>query len=367
MTDTDLMSKYNLSAAELRVMVAQLLASGHIHARDIERRTCSKSEDSVRFRPQGPAVNAARKTIVDGAEVLGLVRSGASNAELMRKYQLSPKGLQSLFTKLLGLGLVPQQEWDRRSIELNSASVQEDFKLAGAETITLDLIEVLAELESGADRAILRQKYSLTNQEIDRVFAKIIEENLVTRKDLDRLLSRPLRQFQIRNRFSGVVIHEGHARSIAGLLERAVAQEMDLSEADLRGLDLSRGRFSGARLSRADLSKTILIRADLTGAQLSGAELLSADLFGSVLFKANLAGTNLSDANLSMSNAAWSFLQDANLAETNLSYANLFGANLSGARVFETILVGANLTGAYLDRVNLNLAKGVSLTPNTET
>lgn len=366
MTDSDLMSKYDLSAAELRVMVGQLLACGHIHTADVENRPCGRRDDCFQIGRQVSPVSTARKRIVDGAEVLSLVRSGATNAELMRKYQLSPKGLQSLFTKLLGLGLVSQQEWDRRLPELNAIATQENFKLPGAETIALDLIEVVAELESGADRTILKQKYSLTNHEMDQLFAKIIEENLVTRMDLDRLLSRPLRPFQIRNRFTGNVIHEGHARSMADLLERAISQEMDLSEADLRGSDLSRGRFSGARLSRADLSRTILIRADLTGAQLSGAELLSADLFAAILFKANLAGTNLSDANLSMANAAWSFLQGANLSEANLSCANLFGANLSGARVFETILIGANLTGAYLEEVNLNLAKGLSLTPNSK-
>lgn len=76
MTDSDLMSKYDLSAAELRVMVGQLLACGHIHTADVENRPCGRRDDCYQIGRQVSPVSTARKRIVDGAEVLRLVRSG---------------------------------------------------------------------------------------------------------------------------------------------------------------------------------------------------------------------------------------------------------------------------------------------------
>jgi uncharacterized protein YjbI with pentapeptide repeats len=65
----------------------------------------------------------------------------------------------------------------------------------------------------------------------------------------------------------------------------------DLSQAGLRGLDLS--RFD---LSRADLRGTDLRGTNLSGANLSGAHLDGANLFKAVLDGANVAGAFLTEA-----------------------------------------------------------------------
>ena len=71
---------------------------------------------------------------------------------------------------------------------------------------------------------------------------------------------------QIKNRWTGAVIHEGDYVSLLEAIAGAIK-----SRANLYGANLS-----GANLSRADLSGANLSRADLSGANLSGANLTDA-------------------------------------------------------------------------------------------
>lgn len=82
-------------------------------------------------------------------------------------------------------------------------------------------------------------------------------------------------------------------------LSGADLREVDLSEAiliyaNLSGADLTNANLSGAKLSGADLSG-----ADLTNANLSGVVTLSTDLSGATLFFANISGANLTGNKLS--------------------------------------------------------------------
>jgi uncharacterized protein YjbI with pentapeptide repeats len=61
------------------------------------------------------------------------------------------------------------------------------------------------------------------------------------------------------------------------------------------------------------------------------------------LSQAGLRGLDLSGFDLSQAN-----LRQADLRGTNLSQANLSGAHLDGANFFEAVLDGANLAGAFL-------------------
>jgi hypothetical protein len=100
--------------------------------------------------------------------------------------------------------------------------------------------------------------------------------------------------------------------------------------------DLSDANLRGANLSDADL-----INADLSGANLSDADLRGADLRGANLINADLSGANLSGANLINADLINADLSNADLLNANLSDADLRGANLRGAD-----LRGANLRGA---------------------
>ena len=60
----------------------------------------------------------------------------------------------------------------------------------------------------------------------------------------------------------------------------------------------------------------------------------------------NLSGANLSGADLRNTNLSGAYLYGANLSGANLSGAYLYGANLSGAYLYGANLYGANLSGA---------------------
>ena len=109
---------------------------------------------------------------------------------------------------------------------------------------------------------------------------------------------------EIKNSFTGEVIHGGEFNSIKECLLDAIE-----SKANLRG-------------------------ANLRGANLRGANLRGANLRGANLVDANLRGANLEDANLEDASLRGANLVDANLRCANLVDANLWGANLRGANLW---------------------------------
>lgn len=137
---------------------------------------------------------------------------------------------------------------------------------------------------------------------------------------------------------------------------------LDLSGANLRGVDLVEAQLSRANFRQADLSNSILLEANLShtilwGANLSHANLWKANLSGADISQnanlshAVLTNANLSDASLFLANLSGAGLQGANLAGVSLSRANLTGANLRGADLTRVHLAAANLTGANLSEV----------------
>jgi len=97
----------------------------------------------------------------------------------------------------------------------------------------------------------------------------------------------------------------------------------DLSEAELKGLDLSKANLGRACLRGAKLDETILHSA--------------------ILWKADLAQAHLAAADLRAAN-----LRKANLFEAELTGANLQGANLTGTLLVDTKLQQSDLTGCFV-------------------
>lgn len=102
------------------------------------------------------------------------------------------------------------------------------------------------------------------------------------------------------------------------------ASEINLSKADLSGMDLRKTYLRGADLRDAALCRTNFREANLLEANLRGANLNGANLYQSDLRKAYLRGVNLVNADI----------RDANLSRCTLINVNLCGANLSGCNIF---------------------------------
>jgi hypothetical protein len=104
--------------------------------------------------------------------------------------------------------------------------------------------------------------------------------------------------------------------------------------------------FKGAILVGIDLSK-----ADLIGINFQHADMESADLTLSYLTRVNFQQTNLAKAQLAGAN-----LNQANLTKANLSDANLHGASLQGTDLRSAVLTLADLMDANLLEADLRNA-----------
>ena len=123
----------------------------------------------------------------------------------------------------------------------------------------------------------------------------------------------------------------------------------DLSEADLKGVYLSRAYLNGAKLCGANLSDANLTEAYLIRSNLRGAKLWDANLLG-----ANLSGADLTAADLTQANLRATFLGSG-----DLSGANLFGADLTRASLDNTDFSGMLAGYTTFADVDLSTVKGI--------
>ena len=82
------------------------------------------------------------------------IRSGMDEEAICKKYNLSPKGLQTVYDKLIEAGLVGK-EIKTRPRKLN-------------------LLAVLADIRSGMNSSDLRKKYALTDETLKQVVKKLL-------------------------------------------------------------------------------------------------------------------------------------------------------------------------------------------------
>jgi len=335
MDDAAIMEKFNLTAKGLQHLFEQLVATRVMTQGEIDSRASLSPGSVVVDIAELPfPAPPPTKRVVQARDALECLKAGLQDSLIMKRFNISARGLQSLMNQLEDAGLVTP------SIVLQRTAA------------SLEPIEVN---ESIADD---NNHKAAANRE---ALAKILERTspAATEPAAPRSAAQVL--FEIRHVLTGGVIFAGEAPSLADLVRKAVAVNADLSNAELSHANLSRLDLSGARLASADLTKANLAGADLTGANLSTAVLTSADLFGAILYKTNFAAADLSGANLGMAHAVWAFFSGANLAECDFSRADLSGANLTDANLFEAIVTATNLKGAYLPATKLEFTRGTPL------
>ena len=133
---------------------------------------------------------------------------------------------------------------------------------------------------------------------------------------------------EIKNRFTGGIIHSGDFQSVKECLLDAIKNDANLRGANLRGADLRYANLEDANLRGADLRYANLEDANLLGANLLDADLGDADLRYADLLGANLRYADLGDADLGGANLGGANLRYANLRGADLRYANLGDADL---------------------------------------
>jgi DNA-binding HxlR family transcriptional regulator/anti-anti-sigma regulatory factor len=100
LSDEEMREKHGLSKRGLRSLFKKLVAKGVVKREDLDKR--NRRVDLV-FEDEQSESKSVR---ISAADVLKDVAEGMTNEALMRKYKLSPKGLQSALKKLYAKGLV---------------------------------------------------------------------------------------------------------------------------------------------------------------------------------------------------------------------------------------------------------------------
>ena len=146
-----------------------------------------------------------------------------------------------------------------------------------------------------------------------------------------------------------------------------IGPNADLSDKDLRGLNLDAVNLSDAEISNADLSNSSFIGTNFSSANLSDSLLVGANLTNANLSETDLHNTNLSDANLFNIRSRGAFVSTQTLLPQGYESTghqdgrslilgrgvNLSNENLSDMVIWDVSLQGANLAGANLSEASL--------------
>jgi hypothetical protein len=119
--------------------------------------------------------------------------------------------------------------------------------------------------------------------------------------------------------------------------EEHLGEQADLSEAYLRGANLTGADFHGVDLRMAILNEANLSGASLTDANLNGAALREVNFTGAALTKANISWTDLSQAKLCRANLFWANFTGAVLKRANLSDAMLSGTIFADMTLIDSV------------------------------
>lgn len=113
MSDLALMEKFALSARGLQKLFKKLVAAGELEQLEVHARLLASQQshvvDLIISRPV-----QTKKARIEADKALEDIRAGVSDGELMQKYNISAKGLESLFRKLLAASLISRRELSAR-------------------------------------------------------------------------------------------------------------------------------------------------------------------------------------------------------------------------------------------------------------
>ncbi len=130
------------------------------------------------------------KPMIDAKGALDALRSGMSDSELMEKYNLSARGLESLLKKLVKAGAITLDELESRMPEfVRQVSLAPDVKPAQTQGVhTISAKDAVMDVKSGLSDTALMMKYRLSARGLEHLFEQLLSAGLVDRNDIERRL-----------------------------------------------------------------------------------------------------------------------------------------------------------------------------------
>jgi uncharacterized protein (DUF433 family) len=102
------------------------------------------------------------------------VRKGLSDTDLARKYEISARGLQTLFSRLVGKGILTADEMAARRKTFKSKRKQR----------RINVRELAEDIQLGLDDNNLMLKYDLNQEQLSIVLQKLLDTNLLSEAEL---------------------------------------------------------------------------------------------------------------------------------------------------------------------------------------
>ncbi len=118
------------------------------------------------------------KPKIDAKQVLDDLRAGFDDTYLMEKYNLSARGLQSLFQKLVTGGIVDRWLLEGGRLKPGTGTSPREREVSAK--------EVLKDLRSGMTQDAMMHKYRLSAQGLANLFEQLVEAGLVAESELDQ-------------------------------------------------------------------------------------------------------------------------------------------------------------------------------------
>ncbi|GEM_PF-1767978 len=131
------------------------------------------------------------KPRISAKAVVGDLKRGLSDSDLMARYGVSERGLQSLFQKLLNAGLVDKPTLESRNSPPGGTPQPPSPRKISPKELSDDVKAGLADDQ-------LMEEYGLTQQQLPRLFTKLIEKGFISQSDLDNRYSAPGEPDEIR-------------------------------------------------------------------------------------------------------------------------------------------------------------------------
>lgn len=146
--------------------------------------------------------NVPAKRKIDAKEALDLIRSGMDDYALMEKFNLSAKGLQSLFEKLLQTGAISKEELDQRNPSLTGAAfiLEGDPPFVKGEPLLerpskkpsrppLDAREIVGDIRAGMPDGELMEKYRVSSRGLQKVLDQLVKMDVIRQSELDQRMT----------------------------------------------------------------------------------------------------------------------------------------------------------------------------------
>jgi DNA-binding response OmpR family regulator len=125
-----LMKRFNLSAKALYSLLDQLVAAGYLRQSEMTQLEFADPGTVVvdlsdTFRP----AKDLQKPRISASDAVKCIKSGMHDSDLMERFNISAKGLRSLFRKMVAAGIIDQSALDKRMSQTHSWAVLEEDDL----------------------------------------------------------------------------------------------------------------------------------------------------------------------------------------------------------------------------------------------